>query len=143
MGLKSYVHSTSPIRRYADLLVHYQLNRYLNNQDLISKEDIEQIIHKINNQGRENIMRFREDQKYWLIRWFKNNSINEHKVILLNWINRNKNICILFFPDYHLSTICNLKSKKNLNIGESFKVQNIVNNNNNDIIFFELISFSK
>ena len=143
LGLTTYLHATSPIRRYADLLVNYQLNRYLNNKELISKEDVEQMTLEINNQGRQNIMRYREDQKYWLIKWFKKNSFKEYNVILLNWINKYKNICILYFIEYHFSTICNLKSKKNLNIGESFNVQNIVNNNNNDIIFFELISLSK
>ena len=143
LGLTSYLHATSPIRRYADLIVNYQLNRYLNNNELISKDDVEQIILEINNQGRQNIMRYREDQKYWLGKWFEKNLFNVYNVILLNWVNRYKNICILYFLDYHFSTICNLKSKKNLNIGESFNVQNIVNNNNNDIIYFELISLSK
>ncbi len=143
LGLTSYLHATSPIRRYADLIVNYQLNRYLNNNELISKEDVEEIILEINNQGRQNIMRYREDQKYWLSKWFETNSFNVYHVILLNWINRYKNICILYFLDYHLTTICNLKSNKNLHIGESFNVQNIVNNNNNDIIFFELIPLSK
>ncbi len=143
LGLTSYVHATSPIRRYADLIVNFQLNRYLNNKEIISKEDVEQMILQINNQGRQNIMRYREDQKYWLSKWFEKNSLNVYNVILLNWVNRYKNICILYFHDYHFSTICNLKSNKCLNIGESFNVQNIVNNNNNDIIFFELISLSK
>ena len=143
LGLTSYLHATSPIRRYADLIVNYQLNRYLNNNELISKEDVEQMILEINNQGRQNIMRYREDQKYWLRKWFEKKSFKVYKVILLNWVNRYKNICILYFLDYHFSTICNLKSKKNLNIGKSFNVQNIENNNNNDIIFFELISLSK
>jgi len=142
LGLTSYLHATSPIRRYADLVVNYQLNRYLNNNELISKEDVEQIILEINNQGRQNIMRYREDQKYWLIKWFKKNSFNEYNVILLNWVNKFKNICILYFIEYHFSTICNLKSIKNLNIGDSFIVQNIVDNNS-DIIYFELISLSK
>ncbi len=74
LALTSYLHATSPIRRYADLLVHYQLNRYLNNKDLISTDDVRQIIQEINNQGRQNIMRFREDQKYWLGKWFKNDN---------------------------------------------------------------------
>ncbi len=143
LGLTSYLHATSPIRRYADLLVNYQLNRYLNNKDLISKEEVEQMIYDINNLGRQNIMRYREDQKYWLSKWFKSNSYKEYNVILLNWVNNYKNICILYFIEYHFSTICNLKSIKNLNIGDNFNVQNIVDNNNNDIIYFELISLSK
>ena len=138
LGLTSYLHATSPIRRYTDLLVNHQLNRYLNNKDLISKQEVEQMIHQINNQGSQNIMRYREDQKYWLYKWFKNNSFKEYKVILLNWVNTYKNICILYFIEYHFSTICNLISNKNLNIGDSFNVQNIVNKNN-DIIYFELI----
>ncbi len=142
LGLTSYLHATSPIRRYADLLVNYQLKRYLNNKDLISKDEVEQIIYEINNQGIQNIMRYREDQKYWLSKWFNINSFREHQVILLNWVNRYKNICILYFIEYHLSTICNLKSKLNLNIGEKFIVKNSIHNND-DIIHFELISSSK
>jgi len=138
LGLTSYLHATSPIRRYADLLVNYQLNRYLTNKDLISKEEVELIIQKINNQGIQNIMRFREDQKYWLSKWFENNSDKEYQVLLLNWLNRYKNICILYFLDFNFSTICNLNSKENINIGENLKVRNTINNNN-DIIYFELI----
>ena len=73
LGLTSYLHATSPIRRYADLLVNYQINRFLNYKELISKEDVEQVTLEINNQGRQNIMRYREDQKYWLIKWFNEN----------------------------------------------------------------------
>jgi len=142
LGLTSYLHASSPIRRYADLLVNYQLNRYLNNKDLISKEEVEQMTHQINTQGRQNIMRYREDQKYWLSKWFKQNLFKEYNVILLNWVNKYKNICILYFIEYHFSSICNLKSTMNLNIGDSFNVKNIVDNNN-DIIYFELISLSK
>ena len=138
LGLTSYLHATSPIRRYADLLVNYQLNRYLTNKDLISKDEVELIIQKINNQGIQNIMRFREDQKFWLSKWFENNSVNEYQVLLLNWLNRYKNICILYFLDYNFSTICNLNSKENINVGENLKVRNTINNNN-DIIYFELI----
>ncbi len=138
LALTSYLHATSPIRRYADLLVHYQLNRFLNNKVLISKDDVQQIIHEINNQGRQNIMRFREDQKYWLGKWFENNTFNEYSVILLNWINRYKNICLLYFVDYNFSTISNLHSKLNINIGDNFNVKN-TNYDNNDMNYFEII----
>ena len=138
LALTSYLHATSPIRRYADLLVHYQLNRFLNNKVLISKDDVQQIIQEINNQGRQNIMRFREDQKYWLGKWFENNTFNEYNVILLNWVNRYKNICLLYFVDYNFSTISNLHSKLNINIGDNFNVKNTTHDNN-DMNYFEII----
>ena len=141
LGLRSYIHATSPIRRYADLLVHYQLNRYLNNKVLISKNEVEQIIHQINDLAKQNIMRYREDQKIILNKWFENNSSKEYQVKLLNWINRYKNICILYFIEYNISTICNLNSKLTLNVGDNFIVK-YNTNNNNDVIYFKLISTS-
>ncbi len=142
LGLSSYLHASSPIRRYADLLVNYQLGRYLNNKVLISIDEVEQIIQEINNLGRQNIMRSREDQKYWLVKWFQNNSFKEYQVILLDWINRYRNICTLYFVEFNLSTICNLNSKLSLQIGDKFNVIKTTENKD-DIMYFELTSSSK
>ena len=138
LGLISYLHATSPIRRYSDLLVNYQLHRHLHGKKLISEEVVEAITHSINSQGRQNIMRYREDQKYWLNKWFANNSSKRHEVILLNWLNKYKDICILYFTEYHLSTICNLSSKIDIKVGFKFKVRYAIHNTN-DIIYFKLI----
>jgi len=139
LGLSSYLHATSPIRRYADLLVQYQLNRFLNNKDLILKGDVENLILSINNLGRQNNMKYREDQKFLLKKWFEKNPIIEHNVILLEWINRYKNICIFYFVEYKLSSICYFKSKYDLNIGDNFKVK-FYSNNCNDILYFNFLS---
>tara|TARA_Y100001968_G_scaffold159130_1_gene145526 strand:- start:461 stop:1741 length:1281 start_codon:yes stop_codon:yes gene_type:complete len=139
LGLNSYLHATSPIRRYTDLIVHFQLNRFLNHKDLIPRNDVEQIIHQANNLGRQNIMRYRDDQKYWLCKWFENKMIKEYKVLLLNWINRYKNLCILYFLEYNFSTICNLNTKENLNIGNNYNVKYLNNDNNDHINYFELM----
>ena len=41
LGLDSYVRVTSPLRRYADLLAHQQLRRWLAGEELMSAEELE------------------------------------------------------------------------------------------------------
>ena len=40
LGLESYIQATSPLRRYADLIVHQQLRAYLRDQPLLSPQDL-------------------------------------------------------------------------------------------------------
>jgi len=41
LGLDAYVRVTSPLRRYADLLAHQQLRRWLDHQELMTPEELE------------------------------------------------------------------------------------------------------
>tara|TARA_Y100001968_G_C19391044_1_gene735610 strand:- start:313 stop:1611 length:1299 start_codon:yes stop_codon:yes gene_type:complete len=139
LGLNSYLHATSPIRRYADLIVHYQINKYLNNIELISKDEIDNIICEVNNKSKQNINRFREDQKIWINKWFENSYSAEYKVIFLNWINRYKNICIIYFIDYCFSLICLLNSNTDIKIGKKINIKNITVNYK-DMLCFQINS---
>ena len=139
LGLDCYLQATSPIRRYSDLLVHYQISRFLNDKTLISKEEIEKNIIIINNIGRQNINRYREDQKSCLNKWFMNNTTKKYKVVLLNWINRCKNISIVYFTEYNISSICHLRAKIEINIGDVIIINNITHDYN-DMLYFEMNS---
>ena len=66
LALKNYVHFTSPIRRYADLLVHRQIIEIINNNNVLSKKkqlfqhtennDIKSICDHISNTERKSIV---------------------------------------------------------------------------------------
>ena len=42
LGLDAYVRVTSPLRRYADLLAHQQIRRWLDHQTLLTSEELEE-----------------------------------------------------------------------------------------------------
>ncbi len=124
LALDSYTHSSSPIRRYADLLIHYQIINYLNNKQLINISEMDKLINDLNKSSRQNINKYREDQKEWIMRWFKGYQNKVYKCVLLSWINLNKKIGILYFNDYYFSQICTLESKYNINVGDEIKITN-------------------
>ncbi len=138
LGLESYIQATSPIRRYSDLIVQYQLNRFINNKCLLPIDEINKIIIEINRLSKQNTNRFREDQRLWQNKWFKNNKSIEYNIMLLNWINRYKNICILYFIEYKFSSICFLKTKNQIKIGEIIRIKDITINYK-EILHFQLI----
>jgi len=138
LGLDSYLQASSPIRRYSDLLVHYQISKYINKKLLLSKDKIDEIITYINTQSRQNINRYREDQKYWIYKWFKNSKLKKFEVVFLNWINRYKNISIIYFNDYKFSTICYLETKLEIKEGQIIYTNNITIDYQ-DMLYFQLI----
>ncbi len=54
LGLDSYVQSTSPLRRYLDLLVQRQIYLYINNKKILSEEIVNKEIELSNIKQKEN-----------------------------------------------------------------------------------------
>ncbi|MFC4892926.1 ribonuclease catalytic domain-containing protein [Pseudofrancisella aestuarii] len=65
MGLENYVQVTSPLRRYLDLLVHYQLRRHLNHLELISSEEVSQLIAEVGIPIKANRQTERASNLHW------------------------------------------------------------------------------
>lgn len=53
LKLEGYTHATSPLRRYADIVVHHQLNHLFYNEPPVPDEQMEQITLNLNNQRRD------------------------------------------------------------------------------------------
>ncbi|KAE8099382.1 hypothetical protein FH972_017367 [Carpinus fangiana] len=72
LGLPGYVQFTSPIRRYMDLLAHYQVKAYLMGESLpFSAGQLEGIASSVNMHCRVAKRLFGSSLRYWILEYFR------------------------------------------------------------------------
>jgi len=77
LKLSSYCQATSPIRRYLDLLVHFQIKAVLRGEKPpFPKETISQLISDIETPQIEINKLHNQSQRYWILRYFEQKSKN-------------------------------------------------------------------
>ena len=108
LGLESYVQSTSPLRRYLDLLVQRQLHLFINNRDFLSEETINKEIELSRIKQKENNNIVKENKLFYLKLYFGNKKNLLYKIIFIRWINHKKNIALVFFTAYNLELLIKL-----------------------------------
>ena len=86
LGLPAYVQATSPIRRYADLLVHRQLIACLDATAPMTESQLSECISDLENPLRQSIQISREDQRHWQRIWFSERSEEIWSTQFLRWL---------------------------------------------------------
>ena len=72
LGLRGYVQFTSPIRRYSDMLAHYQIKAYLRNETLpFTDKDLSLRLGEADDVLKERNKAARESDKYWVYEFFR------------------------------------------------------------------------
>ena len=71
LGVNAYVQATSPIRRYQDLIAHYQIMRYIRDEPLLGGEEIMNLILESDRKSRDSSHFERETQKYWTTKYME------------------------------------------------------------------------
>lgn len=114
LGLPCYTTLTSPIRRFLDLLVQYQLEAYLSGATYLSKEDLLKILPDLqSNLQRANYLQNRR-KKYFLLKYLQRyRSQDNLRGILLEVQARKAKV---YLPDYNLTGEV-LSLKNNLHAG--------------------------
>ena len=86
LGLSAYVQATSPIRRYADLLVHRQLIACLDETPPMTESQLSECISDLENPLRQSIQISREDQRHWQRIWFAERKEELWSTQFLRWL---------------------------------------------------------
>jgi exoribonuclease-2 len=86
LGLDAYVQATSPIRRYADLLVQRQLRCQLEGTTPLPAAALDALLDQLEAPIRQGIAISRDDQRHWRQVWFEQNPRIEWRAVFLRWL---------------------------------------------------------
>ncbi|MCX8042214.1 MAG: RNB domain-containing ribonuclease [Thermodesulfobacteriaceae bacterium] len=120
LGVEYYTTITSPIRRFLDLFVQYQLKCFLQGTSFLSEEDTLQILAELNNNWQRAVFLQNKREKYFLLKYFQKYLKNEIlKALVLEVQNKKAKVYLI---DYNLSGEI-IGFKDELSPGEEIKVR--------------------
>ena len=130
LGLTMYVQSTSPLRRYLDLVIQRQIYHKINNYELLSIDSMSRILDYSKLRQVENNNILKNNKFKYLTLFFKNENKPCYKIIFVKWINSKRNIALVFFPEYSLEILITLFVSIEMYSNKVYKVKHIINDNN-------------
>ncbi len=103
LGLDAYTQVTSPIRRYTDLLAHFQIKAHLRGGSLpFSAEDLQQILFSVANSAYEATLVERQTNRYWGLEYLRRNAHEVWQVLVLRWLREDENLGLILLEDLGL-----------------------------------------
>jgi exoribonuclease II len=100
LGLESYVQVTSPIRRYTDLLSHFQIKAHLQGSELpFSREELQEIVYSVGSSSYEATLVERQTNRYWGLEYLRRNSKCVWDVIVLRWLRQDEDLGLILIED--------------------------------------------
>ncbi len=100
LGLESYVQVTSPIRRYTDLLAHFQIKAHLQGEELpFSREELQEIVYSVSSSSYEATLVERQTNRYWGLEYLRRNAECVWDVLVLRWLREDENLGLILIED--------------------------------------------
>ncbi len=103
LGLDTYSQVTSPIRRYADLMAHFQIKAHLRGDSLpFSSEELRELVVMVSETARESSRVERQTNRYWSLEYLRRHNDKIWPVLMLRWLREDSNLGIILIEDLGL-----------------------------------------
>lgn len=100
LGLATYTQVTSPIRRYTDLLTHFQLKAHLRGEALpFSADEMQHMVMSIGSAIKEATLVERQTSRYWGIEYLRRHGDRPWQALVLRWIREDDNLGSLLLEE--------------------------------------------
>jgi len=100
LGLDTYTQVTSPIRRYSDLLAHFQIKAHLRGEPLpFSTEEMKELAQSLSAAVQEATLVERQTNRYWGLEFLRRNSNEIWHALMLRWLREHENLGLILLED--------------------------------------------
>jgi exoribonuclease-2 len=100
LALPAYVQATSPIRRYTDLVAHYQLKAHLRGVAVpFDAAALEPIIAQAGSLMREATLVERQTKRYWLLEYLRLAGDKLWDAVWVRWLRNDDDLCLILIPE--------------------------------------------
>ena len=142
LGLDTYTQATSPIRRYSDLLTHFQIKAHLRGDTPpFSAEQLREVMMSVITTTQEVTMVERQTNRYWALEYLRRHVSNIWQVTVLMWLREDSNLALILIGELGLQLP--MFFKRVVNLGEQVSVKVTLADPQKDIIQFEEIIYQQ
>ena len=133
---------TSPIRRYTDLLAHFQLKAHLRGENLpFSSDQLQQILYSVATSAQEATLVERQTNRYWCLEYLRRHSDCIWQALVLRWLREDDNLGLILLEELGLELPH--RFERQVTLGDRLEVQvSHADPHRDEIRFRELISSS-
>ncbi|MEH2044132.1 ribonuclease catalytic domain-containing protein [Nostoc sp.] len=142
LGLDTYTQATSPIRRYSDLLTHFQLKAHLRGEVLpFSADQLKEVMMTVSSITQEVTMVERQTNRYYALEYLRRHPEETWDVTVLMWLREDSNLALILLEDLGLQLP--MVFKRSVNLGEQIVVKVSHADPQKDMIQFQEIIYQE
>lgn len=142
LGLDMYSQATSPIRRYSDLLTHFQLKAHLRGETPpFSAEQLRDVMQSVSSAAQEISLVERQTNRYWGLEYLRRYPEQVWQVTLLMWLREDSRLALILIEDLGLQLP--MQVKRSVKLGEQIFVKVAHVDPRQDLIQFQELTYSE
>lgn len=122
LGLETYTQVTSPIRRYTDLLNHFQIKAHLRGEPLpFSAQELQETMQSVTEAAKTATMVERDTNRYWGLEYLRRHPEQVWQALVLRWLREDDNLGLILLEDLGLEL--GMHFKRGVTLGDRIEVQ--------------------
>ena len=142
LGLDIYTQATSPIRRYSDLLTHFQLKAHLRGEvPPFSGEQLKEVMMSVTTATQEVTLVERQTNRYWGLEYLRRHSDQVWQALVLMWLREDSRLALILIEDLGLQLP--MPFKRSVALGEQVLVRVAHVDPRQDVFQFQELTYQE